>query len=162
MYWIVFASYTAVESLSDLLLSFWLPFYSEAKVVILLYLVSSSTRGSSVVYKGWIHPTLASNEVEIDAGIDKLKLRSFQTATVWVKIAIQKVGSFITRTALDSGGGLVQQIQRSYSMIDLSTIECSDPMNSIESENSDVPTLKHYKSEECLFSPSLMSPTLKR
>ena len=63
MYWIVYALFVASESLLDPILNFWLPFYAEAKV--LLYLVSSSTRGSSVIYKGWIHPVLSSNEVEI-------------------------------------------------------------------------------------------------
>ena len=67
-----------------------LPFYAEAKIIFLLYLVSSSTRGSSVIYKGWIHPVLSSNEAEIDVAIEKLKLRSFQTAKTWIKTGIQK------------------------------------------------------------------------
>ena len=100
-----------------------LPFYAEAKIIFLLYLVSSSTRGSGVIYKGWIHPVLSSNEAEIDAAIEKLKLRSFQTAKTWIKKGIQKVGGFVTNTALHSGGGLVQQLQRSYSMVDLTEIE---------------------------------------
>ena len=39
MYWIVFALFSAIESILDPLLTFWLPFYCEVKVVLLLYLV---------------------------------------------------------------------------------------------------------------------------
>ena len=123
MYWIVYALFVASESLLNPILNFWLPFYAEAKVIFLLYLVSSSTRGSSVIYKGWIHPVLCSNEAEIDVAIEKFKLKSFQTAKAWIKTGIQKVGGFVTNTALNSGGGLVQQLQRSYSMVDLTDME---------------------------------------
>jgi len=170
MYWIVYALFVASESLLDPLLNFWLPFYGEAKVIFLLYLVSSSTRGSSVIYKGWIHPVLSSNEAEIDIAIEKLKLKSFQTAKSWIKTGMQKVAGFVTNTALKSGGGLVQQLQRSYSMVDLTdmgnilaeemsvaqekteidekTCHITSRMNHITSR------MKHYKSEECLYNPS--------
>ena len=101
---------------------FRLPFYTEAKVVFLLFLISSSTRGSSVIYKTWIHPVLCSNEAEIDDAISKLKMKSFQVAKGWMKSVIQRVGGFVTNTALNSGGGLVQQFQRSYSMMDLTQV----------------------------------------
>ena len=45
MYWIVFSLFSATESVLDPLLSFWLPFYNEVKVVLLLYLASPFTRG---------------------------------------------------------------------------------------------------------------------
>ena len=70
--------------------------------------------------------------------IDKLQLRSFQTAKTWIKTGIQKVGGFVTNTALHSGGGLVQQLQRSYSIMDLSDMgtliekEKSVPQDKIE------------------------------
>ena len=46
-----------------------LPFYSEGKILLVLYLVSSSTRGSSTVYRAWVHPALVTNEAEIDSAI---------------------------------------------------------------------------------------------
>ena len=99
-----------------------MPFYAEAKVLFLLYLISSSTRGSTVIYRGWIHPALSSNEAEIDVAIEKVKLKSFQTAKGWIKTGIQRVGGFVTNQALNRGGGLVQQMQRSYSMVDLTEV----------------------------------------
>jgi len=165
MYWIVYAMFVATESVVDPFLIFWLPFYAEAKIIFLLYLVSSSTRGSSVIYKGWIHPVLCSNEAEIDVAIEKIKLRSFQTAKTWIKTGIQKVGGFVTNTALHSGGGLVQQLQRSYSMMDLTDMgtfmekEKSVPKDKIEEEKTLYlkSRMKHYKSEECLHNPEYSS-----
>jgi len=143
MYWIVYALFVASESLLDPLLNFWLPFYGEAK--------------------GWIHPVLSSNEAEIDIAIEKLKLKSFQTAKSWIKTGMQKVGGFVTNTALKSGGGLVQQLQRSYSMVDLTDMGniLAEEM-SVAQEKTEIDEktrhinsrMKHYKSEECLHIPT--------
>ena len=43
-YWIVFAIVTITEEISDLLLSFWLPFYYEIKIIFLFWLLSPVTR----------------------------------------------------------------------------------------------------------------------
>jgi len=161
MYWIVYALFTASESLMDPLLHFWLPFYAEAKVVFLLYLISSSTRGSSVIYKTWIHPVLCSNEVEIDVAIEKIKLKSFQTAKRWIQAGFQRVGGFVTNTAMSSGGGLVQQFQRSYSMVDLTQVgdqrsAWGSTSHEDEEENFYLKSRikkKHYQSEACLHNP---------
>jgi len=159
MYWIVYAVYAAIESILDPFLNFWLPLYAEAKIIFLLYLVSSSTRGSSVIYKSWLHPLLSRNETEIDVAIEKFKIKSFQTVKNWMKLGFQKVGGFVTKTALSSGGGLVQQLQRSYSMIDLSNMNdfCDSETSTDQSEKETKDNyqeqstrLRHYKSEESL------------
>jgi len=172
MYWIVYAITTASESLLHPLLQFWVPFYSEIKIIFLLYLISSSTRGSSVIYKCWIHPVLCSNEAEIDLAITKLKFKSFQTAKGWIKTGIQRLGCFVTNTALSSGGGLVQQFQRSYSMVDLTHVgenkRLSLKTNEKDiSEEEDTSTqlksrLKHYRSEECINNPNQSYSSLRR
>ena len=123
MYWIVYALFTATESLLDPLLAFWFPFYYEFKMLLLLYLVNSSTRGSSLIYKAWVHPVLSYNEAEIDLAIQNIKMRSMETGKSWVMAGVTKVGMFVSKTALSRGGGLVQQLQRSYSMVDLTEIE---------------------------------------
>jgi len=171
MYWVVYAVFVATESIIDPFIHFWLPFYAEAKIIFLLYLVSSSTRGSSVIYKSWIHPVLSSNEADIDIALEKLKLRSFQTAKAWIKTGIQKVGGFVTNTALSSGGGLVQQLQRSYSMVDLTQIEnkkirrrsnIEDIKEEEEMSNHLNSRMKHYKSEEYLYNPNPNYSSLSR
>jgi len=164
MYWIVYALTAAAESLLDPLLQFWLPFYTEAKVVFLLYLISSSTRGSSVIYKTWIHPVLCSNEAEIDDAISKLKMKSFQVAKGWMKTVIQRVGGFVTNTALNSGGGLVQQFQRSYSMMDLTQVGIQKTNIDEEEDNFYLKSRmkqKHYQSEACLHNPTPKDSNLK-
>jgi len=166
MYWIVYAMFVASESLLDPLLIFWFPFYFEFKTIFLLYLVSSSTRGSSMIYKTWVHPALTYNEGEIDLAIEKLKMKSLETVKVWVKAGVQKVGIFVSKTALSSGGGLVQQLQRSYSMMDLTDLGLGGAEGGTDFEDRNtqdaktrhlVSRMKHYKSEECLRDPHYSS-----
>ena len=51
MYWIVFALFTCLETVTDVLLSFWFPFYYEIKVLVLVWLLSPATSGSSLLYR---------------------------------------------------------------------------------------------------------------
>jgi len=159
MYWVVYAVFVATESIIDPFIKFWLPFYYECKMLVLLYLVSSSTRGSSLIYKSWIHPGLSHNEAEIDLAIQNIKMRSMETGKRWVVAGLTRVGMFVSKTALSRGGGLVQQLQRSYSMVDLTEIENkkmrrrSDIQDIAEEDEGSLhlrARMKHYKSEECL------------
>ena len=45
MYWIVFALFLCAETVSDVLVSWWMPFYYEIKIVFLLWLLSPYTKG---------------------------------------------------------------------------------------------------------------------
>ena len=72
-----------------------LPFYSEAKILFILYLVSSSTRGSTTIYRSFIHPTLCSNEAQIDVTICKFKSRTVQTVKQWITTGLQRLGEYI-------------------------------------------------------------------
>ncbi len=71
-----------------------MPFYSESKILFLLYLVSSSTRGSTTIYRAWVHPTLTENEAEIDIAINKFKSKTVQTIKQWVTTGLQRLGKF--------------------------------------------------------------------
>ena len=85
-YWIVFALWTLGEEVVDLVLAFWWPLYWECKVLrtpisngiamlcqagMLLWLLLPSTRGSTLLYRRLVHPTLVSKEKEIDAALDR-------------------------------------------------------------------------------------------
>lgn len=61
MYWIVFAFFTCCETFTDIFLS-WFPFYYELKVVIVIWLLSPVTEGSSVLYRNFVHPMLTKRE----------------------------------------------------------------------------------------------------
>jgi len=70
MYWVVFALFTASEYVADVFIS-WLPFYYEIKVLFVIWLSSTYTRGASIVYRKVLHPLLARKERHIDKWIDQ-------------------------------------------------------------------------------------------
>jgi len=119
MYWIIYAFFIAFESVMDPFLTFWLPFYSEVKMVLLLYLVAPATRGSGVIYRRWLHPFLCDKEEEIDAVLQRVKEQGTNTAMTWIHQGVQWLGGVIVRGAVKGGGGLMQQLKRSYSLTDL-------------------------------------------
>uniref|UniRef100_A0A8D2NW42 Receptor expression-enhancing protein n=1 Tax=Zosterops lateralis melanops TaxID=1220523 RepID=A0A8D2NW42_ZOSLA len=78
MYWIVFALFMATETFTDLLIS-WFPFYYEVKMAFVVWLLSPYTRGASLLYRRFVHPTLARKEKDIDAFLVQARERSYQT-----------------------------------------------------------------------------------
>ena len=84
MYWIVFALFSAVESFTDPLGTIFIPFYTEMKVILLLYISLPLTRGSGVVYRRWIHPLLCSREEEIDKMLEALQEQGVSTAKLYM------------------------------------------------------------------------------
>lgn len=80
MYWIVFALFTSAELFADFFLSFWFPFYYELKIMFLLYLLLPATKGSSLLYRKFVHPALLSREQKIDELIEAAQTRSYDTA----------------------------------------------------------------------------------
>jgi len=68
MYWIVFALFTCGETFADLFVS-WIPFYYEIKIIFVLWLLSPATKGSSILYRRFVHPHFAKREQEIDSYI---------------------------------------------------------------------------------------------
>ncbi|XP_074772559.1 receptor expression-enhancing protein 2 isoform X5 [Athene noctua] len=78
MYWIVFAFFTTAETLTDIVLS-WFPFYFELKIAFVIWLLSPYTKGSSVLYRKFVHPTLSNKEKEIDEYITQARDKSYET-----------------------------------------------------------------------------------
>ncbi|XP_058456717.1 receptor expression-enhancing protein 2-like [Malaya genurostris] len=76
MYWIVFAFFTCVETFTDILLS-WFPCYYVIKVIIVLWLLLPATRGSSNLYRKFVHPMLTRREQEIDDYINQAKEKGY-------------------------------------------------------------------------------------
>lgn len=77
MHWVVFACFVGCETFSDVFLS-WIPFYYEIKVLIVLWLLSPVTKGSSILYKKFIHPKLSRHEQDIDEYINQAKERGYK------------------------------------------------------------------------------------
>ncbi|XP_073198963.1 receptor expression-enhancing protein 1 isoform X2 [Lepidochelys kempii] len=76
MYWIIFALFTTAETFTDLFLC-WFPFYYELKIAFVAWLLSPYTKGSSLLYRKFVHPTLSSKEKEIDDCLVQAKDRSY-------------------------------------------------------------------------------------
>uniref|UniRef100_A0A4W5MV48 Receptor expression-enhancing protein n=1 Tax=Hucho hucho TaxID=62062 RepID=A0A4W5MV48_9TELE len=84
MYWIVFALYTVVETITDLTVA-WFPLYYEMKIAFVIWLLSPYTRGASLIYRKCLHPLLSSREREIDEYIVQAKERSYETMVTFGK-----------------------------------------------------------------------------
>ncbi|XP_034244241.1 receptor expression-enhancing protein 1-like isoform X6 [Thrips palmi] len=119
MYWIVFALFTCAETFTDVLLSFWFPFYYEMKIIVVLWLLSPATRGSSILYRKFVHPTLKKKEQEIDEAINHAKAQGYRTILQLGARGVDYARYVIMQTAIKGGGGLMNQLRKSYSLSDL-------------------------------------------
>ncbi|KAK5649493.1 hypothetical protein RI129_000522 [Pyrocoelia pectoralis] len=115
MYWIVFALFTCAETFTDVFLS-WFPFYYEIKIILVIWLLSPATKGSSILYRKFVHPMLSKREHEIDEYIAKAKEQSYKQM---LDLGSKGV-NVLMQTAIKSGGGIVNQLRKSYSLSDLS------------------------------------------
>ncbi|XP_023338643.1 uncharacterized protein LOC111709245 isoform X3 [Eurytemora carolleeae] len=122
MYWIVFAFFTALETLLDPFLLFWFPFYSEIKIVLLLYLVSPVTKGSGVIYRRFLHPLLCQREDYIDAVLLKVKEQGYNTLSSYTTRGLTWLASTILTTAIQGGGTVLNKIKRSYSLLEITDL----------------------------------------
>jgi receptor expression-enhancing protein 1/2/3/4 len=76
-YWIVFAVFTLSEEIVDILCSFWLPLYYECKILLIVWLLSPATWGSTLIYRQVIHPALVNREEEIDQLVKRWKEQGY-------------------------------------------------------------------------------------
>ncbi|GFR31177.1 receptor expression-enhancing protein 2 [Trichonephila clavata] len=119
MYWIIFALFTCVETFADILVSFWLPFYYEMKILFVLWLLSPATRGSSIMYRRFVHPQLTKHEKEIDDYIAKARDQGYNTVLQLGSKGLSYATAVVMQTALKGQETLVQHLRKSYSMSDL-------------------------------------------
>jgi len=119
MYWIVFALFITVEMITDVFFAFWFPFYYELKIVVFLWLLSPATEGSSILYRKFVHPTLVKNEQEIDEYLSRAKEESVKTVMDLGTKGFHYASRLIMETAMNGGGGLMNQLRKSYSVGDL-------------------------------------------
>ncbi|XP_062299068.1 receptor expression-enhancing protein 3 isoform X1 [Scomber scombrus] len=124
MYWIVFALYTVVETITDLTLA-WFPLYYELKIAFVIWLLSPYTRGASLIYRKCLHPLLSSREREIDDYIVQAKERSYETMVNFGKQGLS-IAATAAVTAAVKGQGAITEKLRSLSMHDLTQINQQD------------------------------------
>ncbi|NWX29576.1 REEP4 protein, partial [Notiomystis cincta] len=120
MYWIVFALFMAAETFTDLLLS-WFPFYYEVKMAFVVWLLSPYTRGASLLYRRFVHPTLARREKDIDAFLARAQERSYEAALRFGKRSLSLAATAAVQAATKSQDVLAGRL-RSFSMQDLHSL----------------------------------------
>ncbi|PNJ76924.1 receptor expression-enhancing protein 4 isoform X1 [Pongo pygmaeus] len=98
MYWIVFALFMAAEIITDIFIS-WFPFYYEIKMAFVLWLLSPYTKGASLLYRKFVHPSLSRHEKEIDAYIVQAKERSYETVLSFGKRGLNIAASAAVQAA---------------------------------------------------------------
>ncbi|XP_015718075.1 receptor expression-enhancing protein 1 isoform X3 [Coturnix japonica] len=122
MYWIIFALFTTAETFTDIFLC-WFPFYYELKIAFVAWLLSPYTKGSSLLYRKFVHPTLSSKEKEIDDCLVQAKDRSYDALVHFGKRGLNVAATAAVMAASKvKGQGALSERLRSFSMQDLSTI----------------------------------------
>ncbi|XP_051654590.1 receptor expression-enhancing protein 1 isoform X2 [Manacus candei] len=122
MYWIIFALFTTAETFTDIFLC-WFPFYYELKIAFVAWLLSPYTKGSSLLYRKFVHPTLSSKEKEIDDCLIQAKDRSYDALVHFGKRGLNVAATAAVMAASKvKGQGALSERLRSFSMQDLSTI----------------------------------------
>ncbi|KAK6493714.1 receptor expression-enhancing protein 1-like [Huso huso] len=99
-----------------------IPFYYELKIAFVVWLLSPYTKGSSVLYRKFVHPTLTSKEKEIDEYLCQAKDKSYDALVHFGRKGLN-VAATAAVTAAAKGQGALSERLRSFSMQDLSTIQ---------------------------------------
>ncbi|KAM9622945.1 receptor expression-enhancing protein 4 [Trichechus inunguis] len=120
MYWIVFALFMSLETFTDTFIS-WFPFYYEIKMAFVLWLLSPYTKGASLLYRKFVHPSLSRHEKAIDTYIVQAKEHSYKTMLSFGKRGLNIAASAAVQAATKSQGALAGRL-RSFSMQDLRSI----------------------------------------
>ncbi|XP_078038486.1 uncharacterized protein LOC144470819 [Augochlora pura] len=119
MYWIVFALFTSAETFTDVFFSFWFPFYYEIKTILVIWLLSPATKGSSILYRRFVHPALIRREAEIDETLQRVTEQGYSAVLNLGSKGVNYATTVLMQTAIKGGGGLVQHLKKSYSLSDL-------------------------------------------
>ncbi|XP_003381819.1 receptor expression-enhancing protein 4 [Trichinella spiralis] len=121
MYWIVFAVFLNLETLADIFLGIWLPFYYEMKMWFILWLMLPYTRGSTVLYRKFIHPILERHEKDIEEYLSQAKHQGYTTLVKLGTRGMLYAREVVASVALKGQEHLVNQLRKSYSVGDLTS-----------------------------------------
>lgn len=91
-YWILFAIFSSIEFVLDFVFAFWLPFYYELKVMLVLYLQPVYFDGAAKLYTKYLEPLLVANAPYIDekVGFVAERAKNFSAED------LQKLVDFVT------------------------------------------------------------------
>ncbi|NXP52156.1 REEP4 protein, partial [Heliornis fulica] len=98
-----------------------LPFYHEAKMAFVIWLSSPYTRGASLLYRKFVHPTLCRKEKDIDTYIIQARERVCEMTLRYGKRLLNLAAVAVVQAAAKSQGVLAWRL-RSFRMQDLRSI----------------------------------------
>ncbi|XP_009993968.1 PREDICTED: receptor expression-enhancing protein 4-like, partial [Chaetura pelagica] len=104
------------------------PFYYEMKMAFVLWLLSPYTRGASLLYRKFVHPTLSRKEKEIDTYIIRAKERSYEAMVGFGKRGLNLAATAAVQAATKGQGVLAGRL-RSFSLQDLRSIPDQTPLH---------------------------------
>ncbi|CAF1109852.1 unnamed protein product [Didymodactylos carnosus] len=115
-YWIVFAIFIAVETITDIILS-WFPFYYWMKICVVLWMISPA--GSTFIYKRFVQPVLKEREKEIDELLERTKEKGYSTLIELGHKSFRYASTLFLNTAILSQAYLGEHLKRSLSTNDI-------------------------------------------
>lgn len=118
MYWVVFAFFSCAETFSDVFLS-WMPFYYEIKIIFVIWLLSPMTKGSSFLFKKFVHPQLKKREKDIDEYISQARTKGYSAILSLGHRGLKYCTNVVVRTAIKGQSTLTEHVRKSYSTNDL-------------------------------------------
>lgn len=158
MYWITFSMFTSVETITDIFIGPWFPFYNELKLLFLYMTYPTSDSSLTYVYKNIISPFIKRHEKAIDAQISNLRSGGLQTFMVTGKIC---TNFFLSQAikVFQLYGIQAVQLQNISTNMNTALIENSEPDGDInweevinDSEDEDDSSFKMTSSSESLTS----------
>ncbi|XP_057307338.1 receptor expression-enhancing protein 1-like isoform X2 [Hydractinia symbiolongicarpus] len=120
MYWIIFALFITCETFADIFIS-WLPLYYEIKIVFIIWLLSPATKGSSILYRKFVHPRLLKHERAIDKYISKAQKNSYATLMDVGRKGLNVATDTLVKTAVTGQYQFIQTMKKYNSMQELRT-----------------------------------------
>ncbi|KEI36591.1 uncharacterized protein L969DRAFT_19983 [Mixia osmundae IAM 14324] len=90
MYWVVMGLIGTLEATVEWTVA-WIPFYSEVKMLVFVWLALPQIQGSTYVYLTFVHPFLLEHEREIDDTTTRAKAQARAAGMDYIKRALSAV-----------------------------------------------------------------------
>jgi receptor expression-enhancing protein 1/2/3/4 len=132
IYWLVLATFTVFERITDAFL-FFLPLYHEAKVAFVVYLWHPKSQGALYIYDKFVAPTLSKHEGLIDRKIEETQAKVGDVFFTYSKMAYAYVQK-MTLQLLQSLPTAQAAMQAQQQQAGAGGANASEPVNPIKKE----------------------------
>jgi len=132
IYWLVLATFTVFERITDAFL-FFLPLYHEAKVAFVVYLWHPKSQGALYIYDKFVAPTLSKHEELIDRKIEETQAKVGDVFFTYSKMGYAYVQK-MTLQLLQSLPTAQAAMQAQQQQAGAGGANASEPVNPIKKE----------------------------